>query len=131
MGMDPRGASHSTLTRAIPAASTALAKPLAWITGRRARALRYEIRSCRRPETGDIRLLERAFARLGLDAVERVRGVEVSAASGVLVVAMDLIGPPSEVEDECERLFDIAWYDAFGLRGSRRLGRLVEVPASA
>ena len=131
MSMDPRGASHPTLTRPVPAASTALAKPLAWITRRRARALRYEIRSCRRPETGDIRLLERAFARLGVDGVERVTGVEVSAASGFLVVAMDVIGPPGHVEGECERLFDIAWYDAFGLRGSRRVGRLVEVPASA
>ena len=129
--MDPRGASHPSLTRAIPAASTALAKLLAWITGRRARALRYEIRSSRRPETGDIRLLERAFARLGVDAVERVRAVEVSAASGVLVVAMDVIGPPGQVEGDCERLFAIAWYDAFGVRWSRHLGRLVEAPASA
>ena len=95
------------------------------------KALRYEIRSCRRPEAGDIRLLERAFARLGVDGLERVTGVEVSAASGFLVVAMDVIGPPSHVEDECERLFAIAWYDAFGVRGSRHLGGLVEVPASA
>ena len=57
--------------------------------------------------------------------------MEVSAASGFLVVAMDVIGPPSHVEDECERLFAIAWYDAFGVRASRHLGGLVEVPASA
>lgn len=131
MGMNPRGASRPTLIRPIPAASTALAKPLAWIARRRARALRYEIRSWRRPQAGDIRLLERAFARLGVDVVETVTGVEVSAESGFLVVAMDVVGPRSHVEGECERLFAIAWYDAFGLRGSRHLGRLLEVPASA
>ena len=131
MGMDPRGASRPTLIRPIPAAPTAWAKPLAWITRRRARALRYEIQSSRRPEAGDIRLLERAFARLGVDEVESVTGVEVSAASGVLVVAMDVIGPPGRVEGECERLFAVAWYDAFGVRWSRHLGRVVEAPASA
>jgi hypothetical protein len=129
--VSPRGASHPTLIRPIPVASTVMAKPLAWIMRRRAKTLRYEIRSWRRPEAGDTRLLERAFARLGLDEVERVTGVEVSAASGCLVVAMDIIGPPSHAEGECERLFSIAWYDAFGVRGSRHVARLVEVPASA
>ncbi len=136
----PRGASHSTLIRPVPAgervtwdtgtASVALPRPLAWIRGRRAKAHRYEIRSRRRSDARDVRLLERAFARLGVDGRERVTRVEVSGASGCLVVAMDVIGPPSDAEGECERLFATAWYDAFGVRGSRHVGRLVEVPAS-
>jgi hypothetical protein len=138
--VSPRGASHPPLISPAPGservttgdtASMVVSKPLAWIRRRRATAFRYEIRSGPRSDPRDLHLLERAFARLGVHPGERVTGVQVSSATGCLVVAMDVIGPPSHAEGECERLFAIAWYDAFGVRGGRYVGRLVEGPTSS
>lgn len=92
--------------------------------------LRYEIRSSKKAEPGDVHLLERAFARVAADRSDTVRDVTVSGRAGGFVIAMDVAASPRRAERDCERLFAAAWYDAFGRRGSTHIGRLVGEPVS-
>lgn len=57
-----------------------------------------------------------------------MKAVVVPGASGSVVVVMDFIGSPDDARRDCERLYAIAWYDAFGVQGSTHVGRLVETP---
>ncbi len=59
-----------------------------------------------------------------------MKRVEVSGPSGSLVVVIDFVGAPAVAVRECERLFAVAWYDAFGVRGSTYTGRIVEKTAA-
>lgn len=101
-----------------------------WFKGRRAELRRYEIRSSTSAGPWDIRLLRRAFARVAVEWSDAVERVEVSGPGGRFVVVMDVVGSPRHAKRECERLMAAAWYDAFGVRGSTHIGRLVEEPAS-
>jgi hypothetical protein len=99
--------------------------------GWRPKVIRYEIDTCRRADPQDLRLLECAFGRVAAEWSDRVRRAVVSGPSGYVFVAMDFIGPPEDARRECERLYAIAWYDAFGVEGSTHVGRLVEEAVAA
>ena len=93
--------------------------------------IRYEVESCKRAGPRDLRLLERAFGRIAPQWRGRVKGIVVSAPSGYVLVAMDFVGPPEDARHECEHLYALAWYDAFGVWGSTHTGRLVEEGVAA
>jgi hypothetical protein len=88
--------------------------------------IRYEIESCKRAGPRDLRLLERAFGRVGAQWRDRVRRIDVSAPSGYVLVVIDFVGSPKDAKRDCEHLYALAWYDAFGVWGSTHVGRLVE-----
>lgn len=62
--------------------------------------------------------LRRAFARTATDFSENVTGVEVSADRGCFLVAIETCALERRLVRECEELFAVAWYDAFGERSS-------------
>jgi hypothetical protein len=93
--------------------------------------IRYEVESCKRAGPRDLRLLERAFGRVGAQWKSRVKRTVVSAPSGYVLVVMDFVGPPEDAKRECEHLYALAWYDAFGVWGSTHMGRLVEEALAA
>ena len=93
--------------------------------------IRYEIDSCKCADPRDLRLLERAFGRVAAHWRDRVKLAVVGGRSGYLFVAMDFIGPPEDARRHCEHLYAIAWYDAFGVRGSAHMGRFVREAVAA
>lgn len=86
---------------------------------------RYEIETLMYGSAGAVEQLERAVARLEIAGDGVVRRVEVRASNGRLQMAMDLAGWGSRAVPEAERVFALAWYDAFGDRRARHLGQLV------
>jgi hypothetical protein len=95
------------------------------------RTIRYAVDSCKRADARDLRRLERAFGRVAAEWRDRVTRTVVSGPSGYVLVEMDFIGPPEDARRECEHLYAIAWYDAFGVWGSTHMGRLVEEAVAA
>jgi hypothetical protein len=93
--------------------------------------IRYEVESCKRAGPRDLRRLERAFSRVAAQGSDMVKRTVVSAPSGYVLVVMDFVGPPEDARRECEYLYAIAWYDAFGVWGTTHIGRLVEEAVAA
>lgn len=87
---------------------------------------RYEVRSAKDATPRDIDPLERAFARMVEGEGGVLSGVEVSIQEGHLIVRMDLGGSLRHAERNGEEAFALAWYDAFGVRGSTHMGRLLD-----
>jgi hypothetical protein len=86
---------------------------------------RYEIKTLKDGSPVAVHQLERAVARLEILEEGVVTRVDVGAAGGRVQVAMDLAGWGSRAIAEAERVFALVWYDAFGDRTARHLGKLV------
>ncbi len=83
---------------------------------------RYEIRTSKRADAHQIDQLSRAFGRTAVQRSAAVEAVEVFDGRGCLQVAMWIDGTQRSARREGERSFALAWYDAFGTRGSNHIG---------
>ena len=82
----------------------------------------YVIRSSKPATMGDALLLTRAFARKAGAWSHAVGAVRVAFDSAGFRISMEMTGEPSD----CEDLFALAWYDAFGDRGTTHAGWLLD-----
>ena len=98
------------------------------LTGRRRAVRRYEIRTAKRATPQDVERLRCAFGRMLSRGAEDVRAVEVSTMRGCFRIGMEMVGSARQVRREGERLFAMAWYDAFGPRSSTHIGVLDDEP---
>jgi hypothetical protein len=86
---------------------------------------RYEIQTITYASFAAVEQLERAVARLRIPGDGVVQRVDVQAPDGRLWLAIDLAEAEARAVVEAEKLFALLWYDAFGDRTARHLGRLV------
>ena len=86
----------------------------------------YEIRTSKRADAHQIDQLSRAFGRTAGQRSAAVETVEVFDGRGCLQVVMRIGGTQRHARREGERSFAVAWYDAFGARGSNHIGWVSE-----
>lgn len=94
------------------------------LEGKEVTVPRYEIRTSKRADSYELEQLRRAFARTAGQCSPTIDEVDVVADRGCIVVAMSIVGSDADVRREGEYAFGVAWYDAFGRRGSMHMGRL-------
>ena len=76
----------------------------------------YRVRTARRAGFGEVRALGRAFARVAArHPAAALR--EVSSEEGCFTAVIEVGGPRIRSERTAMRLFEEAWYDAFGPLG--------------
>lgn len=75
---------------------------------------RYEIMTTTTIHPAAVRVLERAFSRLGLGGDRCIQGADVSTSGGCILVAFDLSRGGRRSVRSAEDAFAAAWYDAFG-----------------
>ncbi len=89
----------------------------------------YEIRTAKRATPQDVERLRRAFGRMLCQGAVDVDRVKVSATRGCFRIDVRVAGSPRHAAREAERLFTVAWYDAFGQRSSTHIGFLDDEPS--
>ena len=85
--------------------------------GRGTTRRRFTIRTSKKAIPREIDQLRRAFDRSAAHG-DGATAVEVSVDRGCFLVAIETSASERRAVRECEDLFAVAWYDAFGQRSS-------------